>query len=48
MLNISVGAKKYQIKLGTVLNKIVSLQRQLRIGATLRSDSERQLAHDSR
>lgn len=48
MLNISVGAKKYQIKLETVLNKIVSLQRQLRIEATLRSDFERHLAHDSR
>lgn len=48
MLNISVGAKKYQIKLDTVLNKIVSLHRQLRIKATLRSDFERQLAHDSR
>lgn len=42
MLNISVGAKKYRIKLGTVLNKIVSLQRLLRIEATLRSDFERQ------
>lgn len=48
MLNIAIGCKKYQQKLGTVLNKIVSLHRQLRIGATLRSDSERQLAHDSR
>lgn len=48
MLNISVGAKKYQIKLGTVQIKIVSLQRQLRIEATLRSDFERQLTHDSR
>lgn len=48
MLNISVGAKKYRIKLGTVLNKIVSLHCQLRIEATLRSDFERQLAHDSR
>lgn len=42
MLNISVGTKKYRIKLGTVLNKIVSLQRLLRIEATLRSDFERQ------
>lgn len=48
MLNISVGGKKYQIKLGTVQNKIVFLQRKLRIEATLRSDFERQLAHDSR
>lgn len=48
MLNISVGTKKYREKLGTVPNKIVSLHRQLRIEATLRSDFERQLAHDSR
>ena len=48
MLNISVGGKKYRIKLGTVQNKIVSLHRQLRIVATLRSDHERQLTHDSR
>lgn len=48
MLKISVGAKKYRQKLDTVLNKIVSLHRQLRIEATLRSDFERQLAHDSR
>lgn len=48
MLNISVGVKKYREKLDTVLNKIVSLHRQLRIEATLRSDFERQLAHDSR
>lgn len=42
MLNISVGAKKYREKLGTVQNKIVSLQCLLRIEATLRSDFERQ------
>lgn len=48
MLNISVGVKKYREKIDTVLNKIVSLHRQLRIEATLRSDFERQLAHDSR
>lgn len=48
MLNISVGVKKYREKLDTVLNKIVSLHRQLRIEATLRSDFERQLARDSR
>lgn len=48
MLNFSVGGKKYRIKLGTVLNKIVSLHRLLRIEATLRSDFERQLTHDSR
>lgn len=48
MLNIGCGSKKYRIKLGTVLNKIVSLHRLLRIEATLRSDFERQQAHDSR
>lgn len=48
MLNIAVGCKKYQQKLGTVPIKIVSLQRKLRIEATLRSDFERQLTHDSR
>lgn len=48
MLNIDVGTKKYRIKLNKVLNKIVSLHRQLRIEATLRSDFERQLTHDSR
>ena len=48
MLNIDIGTKKYRIKLDTVLNKIVSLHRQLRIEATLRSDFERQLTHDSR
>ena len=42
MLNFSVGSKKYRIKLGTILNKIVSLHRLLRIEATLRSDFERQ------
>lgn len=42
MLNISVGAKKYRIKLDTELDKIVSLHRLLRIEATLRSDFERQ------
>ena len=31
MLNFGFGSKKYRIKLGTILNKIVSLQRQLRI-----------------
>lgn len=48
MLNISVGMKKYREKLGTLLNKIVSLHRLLRIEATLRSDFERQWTHDSR
>lgn len=48
MLKSGVGFKKSKIKFCTKLNKIVSLHRQLRIGATLRSDSERQLAHDSR
>ena len=42
MLNIGVGSKKYPEKLGTVPNKSVSLQRLLRIEATLRSDFERQ------
>lgn len=31
MLNIEFGSKKYRIKLGAILNKIVSLHRQLRI-----------------
>lgn len=48
MLNITLGCKKYQLKLGGIRNKIVSLHRQLRIEATLRSDFERQLTHDSR
>lgn len=37
-----VWQQKYRIKLGAVLNKIVSLHRLLRIEATLRSDFERQ------
>lgn len=42
MLKNDVGFKKSKILFGTKLNKIVSLQRLLRIEATLRSDFERQ------
>lgn len=48
MLKNGVGYKKSKITFGTVLNKIVSLHRLLRIEATLRSDFERQWTHDSR